>query len=112
MDLETALHRVGGDRELLAEVAHIFLDGWPQQRADLRAAARASDSDGLFRSAHRVKGTAANLAADTIATIAETIERRGATESLDGIEREIDRLERAVEAYGSAVASWANGDPG
>ena len=109
MDLETALHRVGGDRELLAEVAHIFLEGWPQQREALRAAARTCDATELFRSAHRVKGTAANLAANTIARIAETLERRGTAESLDGIEPEIERLEKAVETYGRAVASWAGG---
>jgi len=53
---DEALERVGGDVELLREVAKLFLDTAPQQMADLQSALTRGDPAGLQCAAHALKG--------------------------------------------------------
>jgi len=53
---DEALERVGGDGDLLREVAKLFLDTAPQQLADLQSALTRGDSARLQCAAHALKG--------------------------------------------------------
>src|SRR6185295_15325873 len=55
------LARVGGDRELLAEISRLFVDDAPRHLERIRHALDARDGDALLRAAHGLKGAAANF---------------------------------------------------
>jgi hypothetical protein len=50
------LARVGGDRELLAEISKLFVEDAPRHLERIRAALDARDGDALRRAAHGLQG--------------------------------------------------------
>ena len=73
------LARVGGDRELLAEISRLFVDDAPRHLARIRQALDARDGDALLRAAHGLKGAAANFDADAVVAAARALEEIGRT---------------------------------
>jgi signal transduction histidine kinase/DNA-binding response OmpR family regulator len=80
------LARVGGDRELLAEISRLFVDDAPQHLQRIRAALDARDSEALRRAAHSLKGAAANFDAEGVVSVARTFELMGRDGKFDGDE--------------------------
>ncbi len=62
-DLGIALGRVGGNRELLAELAELFVEDYPAKIADVRASLDAKDARRGQRVVHNFKGGLATLGA-------------------------------------------------
>jgi two-component system sensor histidine kinase/response regulator len=99
-DREIALGRVGGDEELLQEVAGIFLDEYTETLDQIRKAAESHDSNALERAAHSLKGSVGNFGANAAFEAArrlETIARSrgemtGLTEALLELEAALERL--------------------
>jgi len=73
------LARVGGDRELLAEISRLFVDDAPRHLTKIREALDARDREGLRRAAHGLKGAAANFDADGVVIAARALEEIGRT---------------------------------
>ena len=73
------LARVGGDRELLAEISRLFVDDAPRHLGRIRAALDVRDSEALGRAAHGLKGAAANFDAQGVVTAARALEEIGRT---------------------------------
>ena len=73
------LARVGGDRELLAEISRLFVDDAPRHLQKIREAIDARDGESLRRAAHGLKGAAANFDADGVVSAARTLEEIGRT---------------------------------
>jgi signal transduction histidine kinase/CheY-like chemotaxis protein/HPt (histidine-containing phosphotransfer) domain-containing protein len=71
------LARVGGDRELLAEISRLFVDDAPRHLQRIREALDARDGDALRRAAHGLKGAAANFDADDVVSAARELEEIG-----------------------------------
>ena len=86
---ERVLARVGGDRELLAEISRLFIDDAPGYLDRIRRAIDASDGEALWRAAHSLKGAAANFEAEGLVTAARRLEEMG----------------RAAQ-FGSGEAAW------
>ena len=80
------LARVGGDRELLAEISRLFVDDAPRHLERIRAALDASDGEALGRAAHGLKGAAANFDALGVVTAARALEEIGRTAQFDEAE--------------------------
>jgi CheY-like chemotaxis protein/HPt (histidine-containing phosphotransfer) domain-containing protein len=78
------LGRVGGDRELLAEISRLFVDDAPRHLKRIRAALDARDGDALRRGAHGLKGAAANFDADAVVSAARALEEIGRTGDFNG----------------------------
>jgi hypothetical protein len=57
LDRELALTRVGGDAELLKEIASLFLEDYPLSLAELRDALARGDATKVERTAHGLKGS-------------------------------------------------------
>ena len=74
------LARVGGDRELLAEISRLFVDDAPQHLERIRHALDTHDGDALRRAAHGLKGAAANFDAEGVVSAARTLEELGRTQ--------------------------------
>ena len=73
------LARVGGDRELLAEISRLFVDDAPRHLEKIREALDARDGEALRRAAHGLKGAAANFDAEGVVSAARTLEEIGRT---------------------------------
>jgi len=73
------LARLGGDRELLAEISRLFVDDAPRHLGRIRAALDVRDGEALGRAAHGLKGAAANFDAEGVVTAARALEEIGRT---------------------------------
>ncbi len=80
---DQVLARVGGDRELLAEISRLFVDDAPRHLAQIRLALEARDGESLRRAAHGLKGAAANFDADGVVNAARALEEIGRTAQFD-----------------------------
>jgi HPt (histidine-containing phosphotransfer) domain-containing protein len=98
MDRELALSRVGGDSELLKEIAGLFLNDYPKVLNELRTAASHGDAKGLERTAHGLKGSVSNFAAGPAVEAARMLEGMGRAERLEDAAQVIGTLELALAA--------------
>ena len=103
LDCAVALERLGGDEELLREVARLFLGEYPTLMAEIRNAARKNDHDALQRAAHSMKGSVSNFGADGVYQAAFALERLGRQGDLASINDCIERLDHALETIRPAL---------
>ena len=96
IDLEVALARVGGDLELLREVAGLFLDDYPRELARLRDAVASADANLVERCSHSLKGSVSNFGAPEVSSAALALEERGRAGTLDDAATMLLRLEDAL----------------
>jgi two-component system sensor histidine kinase/response regulator len=98
IDRDVALSRVGGDAELLKEIAQLFLEDYPKSMEDLRRAALSGDAKCLERAAHGLKGSVANFGAAAAVEAALTLETMGRARNLAEVEQVLRSLELALAA--------------
>jgi CheY-like chemotaxis protein len=103
LDLQEALDRVDGDRDLLSEIANLFLADADEMMDVVRQAVEAQDGPALHRAAHRLKGSVLTFAAAPAADAALALELLGrdgqvgsAPEAFKRLELEIGRLVSAL----------------
>jgi two-component system, sensor histidine kinase and response regulator len=98
LDRDLALSRVGGDADLLKEIAALFIEEYPKVLTELRAAAVRRDSRGVERAAHGLKGSVANFGAQAAVDAASELEHMGRAGDLSRVGEAIDALARALDA--------------
>ena len=96
IDRKVALSRVGGDMELLKEIAHLFLETYPDELREIRAAAERGDAQTLERSAHGLKGSVANFGAAAAVDAARQLEDMGRNRQLQEATQGLHKLELAL----------------
>lgn len=106
-DLQEALERTGGDRELLAEVAQMCLDDLPGMLGEIRESLSGGDAQALRKAAHKLKGSLVALAANEASQAAQHIEMLGAEGHLDRAADALARLESEIERIRPILASFA-----
>ena len=74
-DREALRERLMGDEELAAELVQVALDDLPKQLRKLEGDVATEKISILERSAHTIKGAAANLGAESLSAVAESMER-------------------------------------
>jgi two-component system, sensor histidine kinase and response regulator len=79
-----ALDRVGGDEELLREVAQLFLQEYPSLMGQLEEAVAQGDAGRVMEAAHTMKGSLATLGAEAGTRIAQELETMGRHRMLSG----------------------------
>ncbi|MBM4118517.1 response regulator [bacterium] len=104
-DRAAALDRVGGDLELLVELAGMFMEDCPQLLVEIENAVRNGDSDALSQSAHTLKGAVGNFSAQSAYDAAYVLEKIGrsgdlseAASSYRVLKQEIERLQPLLGA--------------
>src|SRR5271163_4023834 len=98
IDRELALSRVGGDTDLLKEIAVLFLGDYPKAFAEVQAAAACSDARGLERAALGLKGSVSLFGAPAAVEAARILEEMGRTKQLADLSRVVQDLELALAA--------------
>jgi two-component system, sensor histidine kinase and response regulator len=76
-NMQEALARVDGDKELLGEMAALFLEEYPRFLAQIQDAISKKDPSSLSYAAHTLKGSVGNFAANEAFEAAFTLERLG-----------------------------------
>ena len=105
-----ALTRIGTDagEDLWARLVAIFLTEAGSWVPALRAAAMVDDGKALFRSAHTLSGSSANLGASYLAALCSTLAADGFGEDATATSRAVDAVEvelgRVVAALQASVA--------
>ena len=97
-DRTIALERIGGDEELLKEIAGIFLSEYPALIQDIRIALAKGDPEALERSAHSLKGSVANFEAKPAVEAALKLEAMGRARKLDRAKAALTELEAILDA--------------
>lgn len=91
-----ALVRVGGDEELLQEMAQLFLEEYASQIDAVRQAVQDRDAKAIERSAHSLKGSVGNFAALAAHQAALELEIQGRTGNLAEVDRSLSSLEGSL----------------
>ena len=105
LNLAAALERVGGDRELLEEVAQLFLDTSPNLFAQIGHAVETRDTVALERAAHTLKGSVGNFGADAAFQAAFRLEKMGRSGNLTGVDEAYHALETEMERLRPALVT-------
>lgn len=107
LNLAAALDRVGGDSELLEEVAKLFLDSAPEMLGEVREAVARHDARAVEWAAHTLKGSVGNFGADAAFQAALRLERMGRAGDLTGSEDALAALETEIARLRLALMALA-----
>jgi HPt (histidine-containing phosphotransfer) domain-containing protein len=96
IDRRVALERMGGDPQLLREVARLFSEHAPLWLEQSAAALKAGDTKTLKRLSHTIKTSADNLGARVIVETAQSIENLAGQNELDDAQTALERLDQEL----------------
>jgi HPt (histidine-containing phosphotransfer) domain-containing protein len=96
LDRQLALSRVGGDLELLREIAVLFLDECPRALLDIHQALAGEDAAKLENAAHSLKGSVGNFGASAAVAAAFRLEQMGRAQQLVEAPEALRALEQAL----------------
>lgn len=105
------LDRAGGSPELLREVIGLFLEDAPTLLAAVKAGLAAGDAQGTRRSAHALKGSAANFGAPALVNVARQMEQAAAAGDLAAAAARLAGLEVELQRLSAALAELAANGP-
>jgi two-component system, sensor histidine kinase and response regulator len=111
LDLDEAAGHLGGDRELLRDLAATFLDQAPRWMGAIRAALSDRDAGRLAAAAHPLKGSLGTFAAKPAFAAAQRLESLGRAGTLEGGPEALECLEREMARLTPALAEFARGEP-
>jgi signal transduction histidine kinase/DNA-binding response OmpR family regulator/HPt (histidine-containing phosphotransfer) domain-containing protein len=101
IDTQTALKRIGGNRQRYVSLLRRFADSQVGAVGEIRAALKPQNSATAQRIAHSLKGAAANLGANALATAAGSVEVAIKTQS--EVEPALVEMERTLFAAVAAI---------
>jgi two-component system sensor histidine kinase/response regulator len=96
LDRPLALSRVGGDLELLQEIAVLFLEECPRALLEIHQALAGEDAVKLENAAHSLKGSVANFGAADAVAAAFRLEQMGRAQQLVEAPEALRALEQAL----------------
>lgn len=105
LDLQLALSRVGGDKQLLREIAVLFIEECPRAFAEIQAAVAAGNAVRLENAAHALKGSVANFGARNAVEAAFCLEQMGRTNQMSEAESVLPKLDSALSAVCTQLAT-------
>lgn len=95
--LHEALERLGGDEELLHQMATMFVDDLPLLIEQLRSAAESENAEEAARTAHSIKGLASNFDAFACIATALRVEQLARMKRFEDVLVESVQLGREVD---------------
>ena len=107
LDLDAALDRLGGDLDVLREVADLFLKETPKMMAAVEHALETGDAPALALAAHSLKGCVSTFGARQAFEAARALEMAGRTANLGQAGRDLIRLCSAIEALTPELSALA-----
>ena len=105
LDRDVAMARVGGDADLLTEIAGLFLEECPKMLTQLAAAIESGDAATAGRTAHSLKGSVANFGASAVVKAALELEQSGRAGDLTHAPEVFSELKRLLASLHGELAS-------
>ena len=103
---EAFLQRMMGDEEFAREVAAQFLVELPSLLATLTEGAARKDAESVWKLAHKIKGSAANVGGDALKEAASDLEKAGKAGDLAGFAAGVSELETRAACLQDALQQW------
>lgn len=104
LDKSTILGRLGGDEDLFAAMAGMYLQDWNFYYTQISAALEAADAPLLQRQAHTVKSLLASFSDDDGAALAYSTELRARDGELSGLEGLVAQVQERLRLLAVALA--------
>jgi PAS domain S-box-containing protein len=105
---EVFLQRMMGDEEFAREVAVHFLEDLPELISTMRENVARADIESIWKQAHKIKGSAANVGGELLRDAAMEVEKAGKAGNLDGALHWIHELEMQSSRLIEALQLWGN----
>jgi Amt family ammonium transporter len=105
VDYDTLLNRCMGDPQFVSRIARRFGETIPRMWEGLRAGVAAGDAAATARSAHAIKGTAANVSATRLSELAHKLEELGREGNLTSAEAIVQQLADELERCKAELAA-------
>lgn len=100
---------VGGDQELAAQLARLFLEDIEPRMKAITTAVTERDVVRLRAGAHALRGSAATMQADNVSAAAGELEAIGRSGLLDGVQRALAELDAAMAILRPRLVALAGG---
>lgn len=101
------MERLGGDLELLQEIAGLFREDCPKLLSEIRSAIHGANPTALERAAHTLKGCVANFGAQAAVEAAFHLEKIGRSRQIDNAPSACERLETEIARFQQALDALA-----
>jgi two-component system sensor histidine kinase/response regulator len=109
-DHAASLARVGGDENLLFDLANMYFQEAPKRLSAVRAALEGNDADRLRRATHSMKGSVSAFAARRAGEAAARLEELAQTGQMAGAEAAYEALVLQVEMLRQALENFVRKD--
>jgi CheY-like chemotaxis protein/HPt (histidine-containing phosphotransfer) domain-containing protein len=106
-DGSALLERFGGDGELLAELARIFLEDYPRRLSAIKTGVEQRDAASLQGAAHALRGSVANFGAAQAVDAALKLEMMGRGWNLTGVDEAFADLHLIMERLNTELGALA-----
>jgi HPt (histidine-containing phosphotransfer) domain-containing protein len=90
----------------IAELLEMALETGAKYRRILEDALATADAAAVARAAHGIKGSAGNIGAGEVATLATELDQRARTGNLDGARERVDAISAAYDRLSGAVQAY------
>ncbi len=97
--MDKALERTMGDKSFLDEMIAAFAESLPGQMDKVGSAFENGDAFSLAEAAHKIKGAAASLSADSLVAAALALEKAGRNNELSAAAALIVQLEKEITRF-------------
>jgi HPt (histidine-containing phosphotransfer) domain-containing protein len=105
------LEQIGGDKELLVDIIHIFIKTYPEDLKSLQEAIEEGDPENVRKNAHRMKGSVSNFGKYKAFETAKSIEERAKEGDLSKVKNmyedlviHLNLLEQEVKKFKETAA--------
>jgi CheY-like chemotaxis protein/HPt (histidine-containing phosphotransfer) domain-containing protein len=105
---EAFLDRMMGDKEFALEVVAGFVKELPTQLIALREQVALGALEPIWKYAHKIKGSAANVGGEALSAVASEMEKAGKAGDLAKVVGSIDELELQAARLSDALQQWVS----
>ncbi len=98
-DSAEALAVVGGDKELLSQMAGLFCAESPSMLSAIKQSLIDGDANALARAAHALKGSVGNFGKSESYRLASALEEKGRAGAMTGTSDQFLSLERTIARF-------------
>jgi two-component system, sensor histidine kinase and response regulator len=106
LDLESAVARLGGDKELFADMIGYMLEDAPKLFEELRAAVDTGDATTVRMKAHALKGLLASCGGVRAVSVAQALEDAGHSRALGPTPALVQQLESELSQLATELAAY------
>jgi HPt (histidine-containing phosphotransfer) domain-containing protein len=106
VDRDSVMKRLGGDEELFRSFIEVFTEDSPAMMQQLRDAVAERNSSLIQRSAHSLRGLAANFNAAGVVELASKLEQAGKDGDLSEANSLMTQLNEAMEQLQETLATY------